>query len=235
MGFTIDSRPDEANAYAKPNSFLRFGYTVKNLDGSDYNEPLLTDVVVSVFDPNDPIAKKVFTFLNGTSHQSGTNVIAFALEIKDSEIPKGKYRWEINHKREINSVIENNIMFEGSFEVSSKHRPGCSITELVVTNSNIASITGLRDELDLRPKYRSFSHTFSGSVPNPIQSFIITVADAHFLTVRPVVMTYSDVFSTVSSEYFTTQIVSILSDTELQIGVTVVEDGFIMTGTLIYV
>lgn len=235
MGFTIDSRPDEANAYAKPNSFLRFGYNVLNLDGTPYLEPLLADVVVSVYDLDDTVAKKVFTFSNGTSHQSGTNVIAFALEIKDSEIPKGKYRWEINHKREINSVIENNIMFEGSFEVSSKHRSGCSITELVVTNSSIANITGLREELDLRPKYRSFSHTFSGSVPNPIQSFIITVPDAHFLIVRPVVMTYSGPFSSFPSEYFTTQIVSILSDTEIQIGVTVIEDGFIMTGTLIYV
>lgn len=234
MGFTIDSRPDEANAYAKPNSFLRFGYNVLNLDGTPYLEPLLTDVVVSVYDLDDTVAKKVFTFLNGTSHQNGTNVIAFALEIKDNELPKGKYRWEINHKRNINSVIENNIMFEGSFEVSSKHRSGCSITELVVANSSIANIIGLREELDLRPKYHSFSHTFSGSVPNPIQSFIITVADAHFLTVRPVVMTYSGVFSAVSSEYFTTQIVSVLSDTELQIGVTVIEGGFIMTGTLIY-
>lgn len=194
MGFTLDARPDEANAYAKPNSFLRFGYTVKNLDGSDYNEPLLTDVVVSVFDPNDPIAKKVFTFLNGTSHQSGTNVIAFALEIKDSEIPKGKYRWEINHKREINSVIENNIMFEGSFEVSSKHRPGCSITELVVTNSNIANITGLREELDLRLKYiKKVNADFVGSTYN----FTVTVADGDFINNPPLLMFWAGSGSTV--------------------------------------
>lgn len=199
MGFTLDARPDEANAYAKPNSFLRFGYNVLNLDGTPYLEPLLTDVVVSVYDLDDTVAKKVFTFLNGTSHQSGTNVIAFALEIKDNELPKGKYRWEINHKREIsfrnsNSVIENNIMFEGSFEVSSKHRPVCSITELVTTNSNIANITGLREELDLRLKYiKKVNADFVGSTYN----FTVTVADGDFINNPPLLMFWAGSGSTV--------------------------------------
>lgn len=186
MGFTIDNRPDEANAYAKPNSFLRFGYTVKNLNGTPYNEPYLTDVVVSVFDINSPIAKNTFNFTNGISHQYGTNVIAFALEIKDSELPKGKYRWEINHKRNINSVIENNVMFEGSFEVTSKHRSGCSITELIVTNTGIASITGLREELDARPKYE----TRFLNLTNPSGQGV-SVSDGNFLINRPIIQLYN--------------------------------------------
>lgn len=182
MGFTIDNRPDEANAYAKPNSFLRFGYTVKNLNGTPYNEPYLTDVVVSIYDINDSVPKKTFNFTNGTSHQSGTNVIAFALEIKDSELPKGKYRWEINHKRTINSVVENNVMFEGSFEVTSKHRSGCSITELIVTNTGIASITGLREELDalkLNDNYITYFEDFFSQTLNQA-GFFPFISDSTF-------------------------------------------------------
>jgi hypothetical protein len=203
MGFTIDNRPDEANAYAKPNSFLRFGYTVKNLNGTPYNEPYLTDVVVSVFDINSPIAKKTFNFTNGISHQSGTNVIAFALEIKDSELPKGKYRWEINHKRNINSVIENNVMFEGSFEVTTKHRSGCSITELVVNNTGIASITGLREELDERAKIKrlSFSNTLLKN---------ITISGAKFLTERPEIYAYQgDAPVTINKTYLSDEAVDL--------------------------
>lgn len=184
MAFTLDARPAEGNIYCKPNEHLRFGYPVKNLDGTPYNEPSLVDVWVTVYaHENSTVELEKYTFLNGTSHANGTNVIAFDLVI---DLPKGKYFCTIDHRRTINAVVESNVMFSGFFDVSHKNRSNCSITECLVSTTNIVNIEGLREELDLRPKIKRFTLDI-------LPTHTINIPDGDFLNNPPMVAAYGPV------------------------------------------
>jgi hypothetical protein len=192
MSFTIKNLAQEGNAETKPNEVFSFGYPVLNLDGSIYIEPLLVDVEVAVYELLDPVAKKVFNFANGgTSHTVGTNIIALQLDIKDSELPTGNYTWSINHKRNINGTVRNNVMFAGDFKVTDKPNCDCDITECNVGNINIVNVDGLRAELDLRMKYTTIDIPyFAGTGENDDRAF--TVIGGDFINKPPIVQYLSN-------------------------------------------
>ena len=156
MAFTLDARPAEGNIYCKPNEHLRFGYPVKNLDGTPYNEPNLVDVWVTVYaHENSTVDIEKYTFLNGTSHANGTNVIAFDLVI---DLPKGKYFCTIDHRRVINAVVESNVMFSGFFDVSEIKSFGVKTAAAVIIPSFFKKLP--RDILLLSSLFILFNPSF---------------------------------------------------------------------------
>jgi hypothetical protein len=204
----LEARPRELNIFAQPNQVLRFAYPVKNLDGTPYNEPYLTNVYLTVYtSQNKKTALKRYTFADGISHANNTNIISFAVPILDTELPFGKHYYTINHVRTISAVVENNVLFAGAFEITNDVREWASDME---GTTNIANVIGLREELDERPKYAQV--TINNTINN---GYIIELVGATFLTKYPIVQIYSLVLG--NTFLNNTVTIKIVNDTTLQV------------------
>lgn len=208
-----------------------------NDDGSPNLEPLLTNVKFTIYNNKNQrqeLRSFELTDNEGISRDFETGQITINVDTNTPDIlPTGSYFYIIEYHR---TGLGIELAYSGSFFVTVDGDCNCDTLNYVSTNLEIAQVNGLATALGLIPKMALFSHTFNDSVPNPIQSFTVTVADGKFLTKLPHINIFiNSAYYSLPNEFFSLPIFRILSDTQIQISLTVTEDGFILDGSILYI